>query len=32
MEINQFEDDSVSNFISLTEQEYNKRLKAAISA
>ena len=28
----QFKDDSVSSFITLTEQEYNKRLKAAISA
>lgn len=28
----QFKGDSISNFISMTEQEYNKRLKAAASA
>jgi hypothetical protein len=32
MENNQFEDDTVSNFITMTQQEYQKRLKAAISA
>jgi len=31
-ENNQFEDDSISNFISSTEKEYHKRLKEAISA